>query len=162
MPPNFVVLRPALALIAALVLAATGSPVVVEAQEPKAGEEKKQAGDGSKENPKKVDEIAEAAQLLKGPAGQPECVWVGRRIVSLLWRDDLDTAEAHQQLYERFGCPAGHVQVAFRCVVRLGEPVDPKSTESLNLRVHMCWVNPEHQPGPAAEASTAPAAPAPQ
>ena len=41
---------------------------------------------------KKIDEFAEAARLLPGPAGQPECVWLGRRVVNLLWRDDLDTA----------------------------------------------------------------------
>jgi hypothetical protein len=38
------------------------------------------------------EQLAEAERLLKGPAGNPECVWLGRRAVSLLWRDDLDTA----------------------------------------------------------------------
>ena len=62
-------------------------------------------------------------------------------MVSLLWRDDLDTAFRHLDLYDRFGCPAGHIQMAFRCVVRQGN-IDPKATDSLNSRVHACWINP--------------------
>src|SRR5262245_20519918 len=42
----------------------------------------------SKDDRKKVDEFAEAARVLGGPAARPECVWVGKRVVSLLWRDD--------------------------------------------------------------------------
>jgi hypothetical protein len=91
---------------------------------------------------KKADEFAEAARVLNGPAGQPECLWLGRRVVNLLWRDDLDTAFRHFHLYDRFGCPAGHVQVTFRCVVRQGQ-MDPKSPETLAARVHACWINPE-------------------
>ena len=63
------------------------------------------AADAAKDSQKKIDEIAEAAQAVSGPAGQPECVWLGRRVVALLWRDDLDTASRHLDLYDRFGCP---------------------------------------------------------
>ncbi len=52
----------------------------------------------AKEGQKKIDEIAEATKTLVGPAGNPECVWLGRRVVSLLWRDDLDTAFRHLDL----------------------------------------------------------------
>ncbi len=65
----------------------------------------------------KADEFAEAQRVLNGPAGNPECVWLGRRVVSLLWRDDLDTAFRHLDLYDRFGCPSGHIQATFRCLV---------------------------------------------
>lgn len=131
-------------LVAATAAASTSSPVFAQSSEAKGGEEKKTNGDGKKEPAKKADEIAEAALRLKGPAGQPECVWVGRRIVSLIWRDDLDTAERHRELYERFGCPSGHVQDAFRCLVRFGD-LDPKVPESLNERVHACWIDPEQK-----------------
>ena len=77
-------------------------------------------------NQRKIDEFAEAAQVLNGPAGNPECVWLGRRVVSLMWRDDLDTAFRHLDLYDRFGCPGGHVQATFRCLVRQGN-IDPKA-----------------------------------
>ena len=99
----------------------------------------------------KVDEFAEARKALNGPEGNPECVWLGRRVVSLLWRDDLDTAFRHLDLYDRFGCPSGHIQVTFRCLVLHANTIDPKAADSLNGRVHACWINPALQdPAPAA------------
>ena len=102
--------------------------------------EKPPAGD-VKDAQKKIDEFAEAEKLLGGPAANPECLWLGRRVVSLLWRDDLDTAFRHLDLYDRFGCPAGHIQATFRCLVRQGN-IDPKAPDTLNGRVHGCWINP--------------------
>jgi hypothetical protein len=99
----------------------------------------------SKEDRRKLDEFADAARLLPGPAGLPECIWLGHRAVSLIWRNDLDTAFRHLELYDRFGCPAGHIQETFRCVVRQGN-IDPKSPESLSSRVHGCWINPQLAP----------------
>jgi hypothetical protein len=116
-----------------------------------------QAADAAKESQRQVEEFAEAAKQLTGPAGNPECVWLGRRVVGLLWRDDMDTAFRHLDLYDRFGCPGGHIQAAFRCVVRQGG-IDPKSPQGLNARVHTCWLNPSTQPVTAA-AATPPAAP---
>ena len=103
--------------------------------------EGKPPGEAAKDSQKKIDEITEASRLLAGPAGNPECIWLGRRVVSLLWRDDMDTAFRHLDLYDRFGCPAGHIQATFRCVVRQGN-IDPKATDTLNGRVHTCWINP--------------------
>jgi hypothetical protein len=112
----------------------------------------------------KVDEYAEAQHALNGPAGNPECVWLGHRVVSLLWRDDLDTAFRHLDLYDRFGCPSGHIQAAFRCLVLHSNAIDPKTADSLNGRVQSCWINPTLQDPPAAAAaapaSSAAAAPA--
>ena len=68
----------------------------------------------------KVDEFAEAQREITGPAGNPECVWLGRRVVGLLWRDDLDTAFRHLDLYDRFGCPGAHIQASFRCLILHG------------------------------------------
>jgi hypothetical protein len=110
----------------------------------------------ARDSQRKTDEFAEAAKAINGPAGNPECVWLGRRVVVLMWRDDLDTAFRHLDLYDRFGCPGGHVQATFRCLVRFGA-IDPKVPDSLNSRVHACWVNPSTQPQTAAAA--APAAP---
>ena len=90
---------------------------------------------------------------INGPAGNPECVWLGRRVVSLMWRDDLDTAFRHLDLYDRFGCPGGHVQATFRCLTRFGGQIDPKVPETLSSRVHACWINPAAQPQAAAAAS---------
>lgn len=112
------------------------------------------AADAAKDSQKKIDEIAEAAKALSGPAGQPECVWLGRRVVALLWRDDLDTAFRHLDLYDRFGCPSAHIQATFRCLIRQGA-LDPKAQDTLNGRVHACWINPALEP--TAAAATAPA-----
>ena len=114
--------------------------------------------DVAKDNQRKTDEFAEAAQAINGPAGNPECVWFGRRVVRLMWLDDIDTALRHLDLYDRFGCPGGHVQATFRCLTRFGAQIDPKVAETLNSRVHACWINPNAQPQAAAAA--APAAPA--
>lgn len=125
----------------------------VGAQDPKGEPKPPQQGE-VKDGQKKIDEYAEAARLVPGPAGRAECVWLGRRIVSLLWRDDLDTAFRHFDLYDRFGCPGAHIQVTFRCVVRQGN-IDPKAPESLSTRVHACWINPNLPPVPAAQAPQA-------
>src|ERR1051325_8029593 len=117
--------------------------------------EKPPASD-AKDAQKKIDEFAEAEKLLGGPAANPECLWLGRRVVSLLWRDDLDTAFRHLDLYNRFGCPGGHIQATFRCLVRQGD-IDAKAQETLNGRVHGCWLNPGIPPGPATAAQAPPA-----
>lgn len=116
------------------------------------------AADATKDGQRKVDEYAEASKAINGPAGNPECVWLGRRVVSLMWRDDLDTAFRHLDLYDRFGCTGGHVQAAFRCLTRFGAQIDSKVPDSLSTRVHACWVNPAAQP---LGANAAPATPAP-
>jgi hypothetical protein len=121
--------------------------------------------DAAKDSQRKTDEFVEAAQVLNGPAGNPECVWLGRRVVRLMWLDDLDTAFRHLDLYDRFGCPGGHVQATFRCLTRFGGQIDPKVAETLSSRIHACWINPGAQPqavaaNPAATAGTAAPAPA--
>ena len=115
------------------------------------------AGDAAatKDAQRKVDEFTQAAQAINGPAGNPECVWLGRRVVKLMLDDDLDTAFRHLDLYDRFGCPGGHIQAAFRCVTRF-PALNPKEADAINSRVHGCWINPAAQP-PQAQASTAPA-----
>jgi hypothetical protein len=110
--------------------------------------------DAARDSQRKTDEFVEASQAINGPAGNPECVWLGRRVVVLMWRDDLDTAFRHLDLYDRFGCPGGHVQATFRCLVRFGA-IDPKAPESLSGRVHACWINPGAQPQAAAAAQPA-------
>lgn len=75
------------------------------------------------------------------PARQPECTWLGQRIVSLLWRDDVNTAREQSRFYDRFGCPPEHLKLAFRCVIRQSER-QPQQTD-LNARIYGCWMAPE-------------------
>jgi hypothetical protein len=128
------------AVLGAAILLAAPSSSFAQATDQKPGE-KAPAGD-SKDTQKKVDEYAEAEKMLGGPAANPECLWLGRRVVSLLWRDDLDTAFRHLDLYDRFGCPAGHIQATFRCVIKQG---GPPASEKISDRVHACWVNPSSE-----------------
>src|ERR1700722_18358123 len=120
----------------------------------KPAEQAKPAEPG-KETTGRGDDTAEANRALSGPAARSECVWLGERAVGLMWRDDLDTAFRHLDLYDRFGCPGDHIQISFRCVVRQGniEQKDQKSTDLFNARVHSCWLNPALPPLPAASAA---------
>lgn len=136
--------------------AQSGSPAP---DQNKAAAQPADAAKDAAQNQRRTDEFAEAAQVINGPAGNPECVWLGRRVVRLMWRDDLDTAFRHLDLYDRFGCPGGHIQAAFRCLTRFGAQIDPKIAETLDSRVHACWINPASQPQQAAAAASQPAAP---
>jgi hypothetical protein len=149
-------LRRGVAALAATVLIFSMHPALSQGNDQKPAEQARPAAPAAEpgKEPRKVDEIAEAAQQLGGPAGQPECVWFGERVVSLMRRDDLDTAFRHLDLYERFGCPGAHVQASFRCVLQQGD-IDLKTPQTLQARVHACWLNPSLPPAAAAAAAAA-------
>ncbi len=152
---RFVCLRGIAVAFGAVFLLAAAEGASAQSVDPKAAEQLRQQGaNAGKDGQKKIDEFVEAAKVLGGPASNPECVWLGRRVVNLVWRDDLDTAFRHMDLYDRFGCPSGHIQATFRCLVRQGH-IDPKAPETLSSRVHACWINPSLEP------TSAPAAAAP-
>ena len=151
----FASMRIAAAVLGVALLWSTATAVLAQSGDPKTGSRPQATeADAKKDGQRKIDEFAEAAKLLGGPAAHPECVWLGRRVVSLMWRDDLDTAFRHLDLYDRFGCPAGHIQATFRCLVRQGS-IDPKPPETLAGRVHTCWVNPNLDATPSEPASAA-------
>jgi hypothetical protein len=144
------------ALVAAI--ATLAPPAHSQSNDPKSGEKAQtNPADAAKDSQRRIDEFAEASAQVSGPAGNPECVWLGRRVVGLLWRDDLDTAFRHLDLYDRFGCPGAHIQATFRCVVRKGN-IDPKAPESLSARVHACWLSPVSPTQPSTSASNPAAA----
>lgn len=107
----------------------------------------------------KVEEYVDAQRELTGPAGNPECVRLGRQVVALLWNNDIDTAFRHLDLYDRFGCPAAHIQAAFRCILLHPPASDPKPADPnlLEGRAHACWINPSlpQTPAPAAAVPSA-------
>jgi hypothetical protein len=152
--------RNLLAVVCTVALAVSAAPALAQSGGKPAEPQKPAADAAAKENQKKIDEIAEASRVLTGAAGNPECVWLGRRVVTLIWRDDLDTAFRHLDLYDRFGCPGAHIQATFRCLIRQGN-IDPKQPETLNGRVHSCWLNPALEPEPAAAAARPSQTPAP-
>jgi hypothetical protein len=128
--------------------------------QPPQQQQQKQAPAEPPKDKSQVEKFAEAARALGGPASNPECLWHGQRVVHRLYNDDMDTAFRHIDMYERFGCPSGHIQATFRCVLRQGD-IDRKNPEQLNIRVHGCWINPTMPPPDAAAAAAAPAPAAP-
>lgn len=147
--PRPIALSAALILLAAALLVML--PAIVTAQDEaaqKSAEDMPPEGDAkeaerlAEEKRKAIEEYQDAAENLPVRAGAPECVWTGRRIASLLWRDDLATAERYMALYDQFDCSPEHLTLAFRCVIKRG-PIDPKAAEELATRVHNCWVLPE-------------------
>jgi len=133
------------------------SPALAQNTDAKPADKKAAPAPSATQN---VDEYTEIERAVAGPAGNPECVWLGRRVVSLLWRDDLETAFRHLDLYDRFGCPAGHIQATFRCLILHSASIDAKAPDSLNGRVEACWVNPA-QPAPPPPPPASAAAPSP-
>jgi hypothetical protein len=113
-------------------------------------------GEAAREATSRPGESADA-RTPAGPAGRGECAWLGERAVGLMWKDDLDTAFRHLELYDRFGCPGEHIQVSFRCVVRQSniDQKDQKATDAFNRRVHDCWMNPSLPAEPAGPSTAA-------
>ena len=144
--------------LAAVAAAPLAAPALAQSTEAKPADQAPANGQEPAKEPQKVDEYAEAQKALGGPAGNPECVWLGRRVVSLLLNDDLDTAFRHLDMYDRFGCPSGHVQASFRCLVlqhadSIDTKADPKTGDSRDARVRSCWLNPNQQGAPAPAAA---------
>jgi hypothetical protein len=152
-------LRSLIVLLCTALLA--GAPAFAQSTNDAKPPDQQKAGDKKSDAVRWAEELAEAARMLTGPsaaAAKPECMWLGKRIINLLSRDDLDTAFRHLDLYDRFGCPGNHIQVSFSCMARQGMP-DAKAADTLDARVQSCWVNPSGA-APPTTAATAPA-PAP-
>jgi hypothetical protein len=138
------------ALVCFALLGGVSTPAFSQTGAPKASEKPGKDGNGATADQREAREFAEAARALKGAAGNPECVWLGRRIIALLLRDDLDTAFRHLELYGRFGCPRSQIQNSFRCLIRQGTRIDPKADpkifEKLDARTLACWIKPDDRP----------------
>ena len=91
-------------------------------------------------------------------AAQPECAWVGKRVVSLLVRDDVDTATDFTRFYDMFHCPQAHIAATLACVV--SDPGAAREGAALTEHVELCWANPstrilpQKPPNPDRPAST--------
>jgi len=73
-------------------------------------------------------------------SAQTECAWVGKRVVSLLVRDDVDTATDFTRFYAMFRCPEAHIGEALACVV--SDPAAAREGTALTEHVDLCWANP--------------------
>ena len=150
-------------LAVSLVLPAVPALAQQNADKPPAADQQQSAAN---KDAAKVQRFLNAQRTLNGAAGNPECFDLGTKALFRLSQDDIDTAFRHLDLYDRFGCPGGHVQAAFRCLTRFFAQIDDKVPNSLNNHIQTCWINPNAQPQAAAAPASQPttagsAAPAP-
>ena len=96
------------------------------------------------EDGKEAEKGKRAAILAPAPAdpasAQAECAWVGKRVVSLLVRDDVDTATDFTRFYAMFHCPEAHIGATLACVV--SDPGASREGAALSEHVDLCWANP--------------------
>lgn len=83
---------------------------------------------------RKPDDAPAAAPIS---SHEPECAWTGKRVLSLLRRDDVDAAREFGRFYTAFGCPDAHLGKAFGCVAA-SEAAD----ETFDARIDRCWSDP--------------------
>ena len=128
---------------------AQGSGDAKPADQPKPAELKSEAA-----------HLADVGRTLQGRAGDAECTHLGELAITLMAKNDLDTAFRHMDLYDRFGCPGAHIQQSFRCLLLAGIP-NSKDSVGLESLVRSCWAPKAAQPAPAATAPAPAATPAP-
>lgn len=96
--------------------------------------------------PKVVDKDDENRSMVlplppaEATSAQSECAWVGKRVVSLLVRDDVDTATDFTRFYAMFRCPDSHIAATLACVV--SDPAAAREGTALTEHVDLCWANP--------------------
>ena len=71
----------ALLIGAGAAFAQSGTPAPQDQAKQQPGNADAAAAAAKDNNQRKTDELAEAQQAINGPAGNPECVWLGRRVV---------------------------------------------------------------------------------
>lgn len=92
------------------------------------------------------------------PAQRAECVWLGKRTITVLLRDDLIASKGFLEIYTNLGCPIQHIGRALGCSV----PAAGQSQASeVKAWVDACWTNPEIKPLGTAEESKSSPSPAP-
>ena len=68
-----------------------------------------------------------------------QCQWLGKRIISLLIRDDAMAANDFTPFYVRFGCPEALLADAFGCVAANAALLE---NNGLSEQINACWQDP--------------------
>lgn len=125
-----------------------------KAADPKAAPAKTETKTDAKAEPKAdakpadAKAAAPAAAGAAAPVAKPEekplpaniageCAYTGKRIVSLLARDDVDQARKFMDFYRLFSCDEKHIGPTFRCLVN--DSTVNASAEDINARIDRCW-----------------------
>jgi len=154
-----IVLRSLVILFGAGLWAGLGGPAFAQAN----GDNKPPEQQNPEANKSEAAHIADVARTLTGTAANPECIHLGELAVTLMAKNDLDTAQRHINLYDRFGCPGQHLRLSFRCILSIGMPgKEAKDGVTVETLVRGCWANPSMVANPQSlpAASAAPTAPA--
>jgi hypothetical protein len=129
---------------AAALVAAPSKAETTKTEATKTEAKKAEAGkaDPSKATPNKGKPATVAHQVMPEPKALPpnlsgECAWTGKRIVSLLARDDVDQAKRFLEFYRLFACKETHIAPTFRCVIASEQENAP--SEEFADRVDRCW-----------------------
>ena len=125
-----------------------------KAADPKAAPAKTETKTDAKAEPKADAKPADAKAAAPAAAGAAapvtkpeekplpaniagECAYTGKRIVSLLARDDVDQARKFMDFYRLFSCDEKHIGPTFRCLVN--DSTVNASAEDINARIDRCW-----------------------
>lgn len=87
----------------------------------------------------------------RGPVAANQCVWVGKRIINLLMRDDAMGANDFMPFFTVFECSQSHLADAFGCVIANRALSD---NSAVGDQIDSCWSDPAFR-APPAEESTA-------
>jgi hypothetical protein len=70
-----------------------------------------------------------------------ECAWTGKRVISLLARDDVEQAGRFLSFYRDFKCRDSHLGPTFRCVIMGSDAPEgaDSAEETFTSRVDRCW-----------------------
>lgn len=75
----------------------------------------------------------------KTAATSDQCQWLGKRIISLLIRDDAMAANDFTPFFVRFGCPEQLLADAFGCVAANAALLE---NNGLSEQINVCWQDP--------------------
>ncbi|MFZ1414966.1 MAG: hypothetical protein WAS73_10380 [Defluviicoccus sp.] len=75
----------------------------------------------------------------KAAATSDQCQWLGKRIISLLIRDDAMAANDFTPFFVRFGCPEELLADAFGCVAANAALLE---NNGLSEQINACWLDP--------------------
>lgn len=81
--------------------------------------------------------------LRPQPAQRTECMWLGKRTITVLLRDDLIASKGFLEIYTNLGCPIQHIGRAFGCAT---PAANHSQASDVKTWVDACWDNPEIKP----------------
>ena len=120
------VLRSLVILLGAALVAGLNGPAFAQAN----ADNKPPDQQNAEANKTEADHFAAVARVVTGPAANPECIHHGELAITLMIKNDLDTAQRHINFYDRFGCPGLYLRMSYRCLLNVGVPTqkDEKPT----------------------------------